>query len=71
MSKRVEVIFNMKDGSVVAEAFGFKGPACEEKTEFLKKEFGSSKVTHKPSYQEIELEDKTNIVDGLPEGHCG
>lgn len=68
MSKTVEIIFG-KDGSITGEAIGFKGPECEEKTEFLRKEFGSTKVLLKDSYHEVE--ETTKIVDGLPSGHCG
>ena len=68
MSKRVEVIFG-KDGSITGEAFGFKGPVCEEKMEFLKNEFGSKTTVHKSSYNEIE--DVTKVIDDLPSGHCG
>lgn len=69
-SKTVEIIFG-KDGSIVGEAIGFKGPACEEKTEFLKKEFGSSTTVRKASYDEVEETESTKIVDGFPSGHCG
>jgi len=68
MKKRVEVIFR-KDGSKSAEAFGFKGPACEEKTRFLTKEFGIMKTRLKDSYYEVG--DVVKLSDGLPEGHCG
>ena len=68
MSKTVEIIFG-KDGSITSEAFGFKGPECEEKTEFLQKEFGNKKVILKDSYHEVK--ETTKITDGLPSGHCG
>jgi hypothetical protein len=66
--KRVEITFG-KDGSVRVEAFGFVGKSCEEATAFLDKLFGNdSNRVHKESYF---LEEKENLVDGLPSGYCG
>ena len=69
--KKVVVILG-KDGSVKSEAFGFKGPACQRKTAFLKKVFGKGDETLKPSYyEEAEELDKDLQIDGLPSGWCG
>jgi hypothetical protein len=67
MTKRLEIIFG-KDGSIVSEAFEFKGPECVEKRAFLDKEFGDPKSeVKKSSYHEL----SDTISNGLPSGHCG
>lgn len=69
--KRVEIILK-KDGTVVVEAFGFKGPACTKATAFLDEIFkGQNKRTLKPSYELAEEEVEKYSIDGLPSGHCG
>jgi hypothetical protein len=64
--KKVVIILG-KDGSVRADASGFKGGSCEKATEFLDKMFGSKgKREFKSSYYEEDV-----VVDGLPSGYCG
>lgn len=67
--KKVKITIG-KDGSVKAEAEGFKGDSCEKATEFLNSLFGdAAEVKHKASY--YEENDEVKINDGLPSGWCG
>ena len=67
MSKQVRIKLG-PDGSIRAEAFGFKGASCEEATAFLNKLFGDPESKElKDSYYEQEV----IIENGLPSGHCG
>lgn len=69
--KQVIITFG-KDGSVKAEATGFKGGECMEKTAFLKQIFGEPEEHHlKPSYYEEEEKQTICGTDGLPSGWCG
>ena len=64
--KKIEIIFK-DDGSVVVEAFGFKGSSCEEATAFLDRIFGERKREYKSSY----YENTEKIAEGIPSGYCG
>lgn len=69
MEKKV-LIRIKKDGSVIAEASGFKGTECLKATEFITRTLGiPTKTIKKSSFDEVE--EKTKISDGLPSGWCG
>lgn len=71
MSKKVVITLG-KDGSVKAEAFGFKGSSCEEASAFLDDIFPKSKeLVLKPSYYEEEEKETLIEKNGLPSGWCG
>lgn len=71
MQKKVVITLG-KDGSVKAEAFGFKGSSCEAATEFLDNVFdGKNTTVVKDSYYEAEDKEGVLNVDGLPSGYCG
>jgi len=68
MAKQVRITLG-KDGSVKAEALGFKGGACEDATAFLDNLFdGPKKRDLKASYHETE---DIQVCNGLPSGWCG
>ena len=71
MKKRVEVILG-KDGLVKTQAFGFKGPMCLEKTQFIRNALGventDDNTVLKASFHEQEID---VVINGLPSGHCG
>lgn len=72
MSEKKVVITLGKDGSVKAEAFGFKGSSCTDATQFLNEVFPSgSSMETKASYYEEEVKDDLLDINGLPSGHCG
>ena len=50
--RSIEVIVNV-DGSLVIEAVGFKGPACDKATRFLEEALGQiASKQRKPSFGE-------------------
>ena len=56
-----------KEGKITREAFGFTGPACTEKTQFLDDLLGAPKTEElKDSYYVENV-----IKDTLPSGWCG
>ena len=63
-----------RNGSRKVEAFGFKGPECQDATKFLKKVFGEIEDEKlKSSYFEDPDENTFLETDGLPGGgrFCG
>lgn len=50
--RSIEVVVNV-DGSLVIDAVGFKGPACEKATRFLEEALGQiAAKQRKPAYNE-------------------
>ena len=43
-----------KDGQIVVEAFGFKGPACLKATRKLLEQLGRAEIQKKPEFYEEE-----------------
>jgi hypothetical protein len=53
MNQRTIEVIVMPDGSLVIDAIGFKGPACEKATRFLEEALGQiAAKQRKPAYNE-------------------
>ncbi len=53
MNKRSIDVIVMPDGSLIIDAIGFKGPACEKATRFLEDALGQiAGKQRKPAYNE-------------------
>jgi len=68
MGKKIVRVTLGKDGSVRAEAEGFKGDTCEEATKFLAELFDDPEAV---KYKDEYYEEEDCLVDGLPAGYCG
>ena len=58
--KKVKITINKKDGSIVAEADGFKTNKCTEALEFLNQILVKNELTNKPEFYQETIQEIQN-----------